>query len=63
MYVGICRNHGLTVKQQEAIDYALKHCGIRVVCTTEETQEFLEMLEEWYFSGNWVQEPEEIHIL
>lgn len=59
MYTGICKNHGLTVKKEDALDYALQHCGIRVVCQTEETPEFLEMLVDWYFSGNWVLENEQ----
>lgn len=52
-YIGICENEGKEVEEQDAIWYALHHCGIRVIQLTEETKEFLEMLPTWYFSGGW----------
>ena len=58
MYVGIGCNYGLTVEKENAIDYVLRCYGIRVDGATKETHELLEMLEEWYFSGDWIWESE-----
>ena len=61
MYQGICNNKGLTVKASDALCYAMQHCGIQITCITEETEEFLDMLVHWYFSGDWLEQDETLN--
>ncbi len=58
VYLGICKNRGLAVRQDDALCYAMQHCGIQIACITEETKEFLDMLVPWYFSGDWIEREE-----
>ena len=50
---------GVFVPEEDAFDYALENCfemvpaGIRLL---RWTQEFKEMLVEWFYSGNWIKE-------
>ncbi|MEI3553036.1 MAG: hypothetical protein V8Q17_11000 [Acutalibacteraceae bacterium] len=34
----------------------MQHCGIQITRITEETEEFLDMLVPWYFSGDWLEQ-------
>lgn len=61
MYQGICNNKGLTVKASDALCYAMQHCGIQITRITEETEEFLDMLVHWYFSGDWLEQDETLN--
>ena len=54
-YKGICQNKGKVVNEQDALCYAMQHCGIQIVNITNTTKEFAEMLVDWYFSGNWIE--------
>lgn len=54
IYVGIGPNSGQSVEEDEALDYALAHCGVTIAKPdAPDASEFLEMLVEWFFSGNW----------
>jgi len=53
-YVGIGCETGKEVPLDEALSYAMLRCGIPVIFHTPESSEFIEMLVEWYFSGNWL---------
>lgn len=50
------------VEEDEALDYVLKKCGIKLVEVEDalEQEELKDMLVEWYFSGNWIKEDEDI---
>ena len=50
------------VEKDEELDYVLKKCGLKLVEVedTLEQEEVKDMLIEWYFSGNWVEEDEDI---
>lgn len=56
MYVGIGADRGKRVYEDEALDYALERCGVVLVDSTPEQQEFCIALVEWYFSGDWRKE-------
>lgn len=49
---------GVFVPKEDAFDYAIEQCvkiipdGFRGI---EWTQEFKEMLVEWFYSGNWIE--------
>lgn len=50
---------GTFVPEEEAFDYALERCFEVVpnfVRRLKWTEEFREMLVEWFYSGNWVEE-------
>lgn len=52
-YLGICKESGMFVPEENAYDYALQRC----TCGNQQEQkEFREMLVEWYYSGNWIKE-------
>ena len=52
---GIGPEAGTVVAHEQAYDYALERC----LCGTKEDQaEFKEMLVEWFYSGNWIEEEE-----
>ena len=40
----------------------MQHCGIQITCITEETEEFLDMLVAWYFSGDWLEKDETFYL-
>lgn len=51
------------VMEEEALDYALEKLGIELKYTTNiEQEEFKELIVDWYFSGNWIKEEEEINV-
>lgn len=47
---------GLVVEEEQAFDYALERC---LFGTQEDRKEFREMLVEWFYSGNWIEEDED----
>lgn len=53
---------GIFVNEEDAFDYALENCleiipaGVRGL---KWTQEFREMLVEWFYSGNWIKIPQD----
>lgn len=50
---------GTFVADEDAFDYALEQCLEDVPAGIRElkwTQEFREMLVEWFYSGNWIKE-------
>ena len=55
---------GETVYEDEAEFYALEKLGVTVTTEngvlTDEQKEFIKSTTEWYFSGNWIQEWEDI---
>lgn len=54
-YVGIGPEAGTFVPKEKAFDYALGRC---LSGLPDEQEEFREMLVEWYYSGNWIEEDE-----
>ena len=60
MYIGICKEAGRIIQQEEALEYAL----IRCMTTDKEEfiKEFGQDIEEWFFSGNWIELQESEHI-
>lgn len=57
-YKGIGPNAGIIVMADEAMEYALGQCGLVVDARAPVAREFLDMLPDWFFSGNWVKEGE-----
>lgn len=56
MYIGICKEAGRIIQQEEALEYALMRC--MTVDKEEFVKEFGKEIEEWFFSGNWIKEQE-----
>lgn len=54
-YIGIGPEDGTVVLAEDAYKYALERC---LNGTPEEQEEFKKMLEEWYYSGNWIENKE-----
>lgn len=54
-YIGIGPEEGIFVKEEEAYRYAINRC---LKGSPAEQAEFKAMLEEWYFSGNWIKKEE-----
>ena len=54
-YRGIFCEAGKIVQEEEAYDYALERC---LHGSEADQQEFKDMLVEWYYSGNWLQEED-----
>lgn len=50
-YEGIGPEQGTVVSQEDAYSYALERC---LSGTEDDKQEFREMLVEWFYSGNWI---------
>lgn len=68
-YKSLTRNANgkfVIVYEEEALDYVLEKLGLEMhpvgqaQIETLEQVEFKEMLVEWYFSGNWVVEWEDV---
>lgn len=53
MYRGIGPEAGILVEEDQAYEYALERC---MSGTPEDKEEFKEMLVEWFYSGNWIEE-------
>lgn len=49
-YIGAGKDSGSVIEPEEAMEYALKKCGIKIInpCAPE-YKEFIDMLEEWFF--------------
>ena len=62
VFIGIGKNKGRAVKESDAPCYAMQHCGIQITRITEETEEFLDMLVSWYFSGDWLEQDEMFYL-
>lgn len=59
-YKGIGPESGRYVSAEDAPAYAMERCGIRLSGLPGDTQEeFILMLEEWFFSGDWVSVDED----
>lgn len=54
MYKGTGPMRGVTVRDEDALDYALEQCGLVVDARAPAAREFLDMLPDWFFSGNWI---------
>ena len=55
-YRGNGPNTGKFVPADEALDYALEQCGVSIIMVDKdapEAEEFLRLVEEWYFDGGW----------
>lgn len=50
-YIGLNAEDGTTVKKHQAFDYALERC---LHGNPQEQREFRDMLEEWFYSGDWL---------
>ena len=57
-YRGIGPNAGKVVPADEALEYSLEQCGLLVDARAPAAKEFLDMLPDCFFSGNWVKEGE-----
>lgn len=55
-YLGIGPEEGIFIPEETAFQYALERC---LHGSMEEQKEFREMLEEWYYSGNWIKEDQD----
>ena len=55
-YLGFGTNAGIFVKKEDALAYAMKHVGVAPIRQRDQQEfaAFAAMLEEWFFSGNWV---------
>lgn len=49
---------GVFVPEEDAFDYAIERCTLVpfTVQGIEWTEEFKQMLVEWFYSGNWIKE-------
>lgn len=56
MYIGICKEAGRIIQQEDALEYALMRC--MTTDKEEFVKEFGQEIEEWFFSGNWIKEQE-----
>lgn len=52
-YDGIGPFQGIHVEKVNALNHAMDCCGIRSRSDRTVDSEFAEMLEEWFYSGNW----------
>lgn len=57
-YEGIGPEEGIFIPADIAFEYALERC---LKGTEEDKKEFQEMLEEWFYSGNWIKRSSEIN--
>ncbi len=57
-YEGFGINRGKFVEADDALDYALKQCGMAIVDSdAPDCEEACKAIEEWFFSVNWVEVP------
>lgn len=52
-YRGIGPEQGICVKAEDAYSYAFSRC-----LHGPDNEEFREMLVEWFYSGNWIEEED-----
>lgn len=61
-YSGVGPETGKFVNKEDAFSYAIERC---LNGTVEEQKEFMdefkEVLVEWFYSGNWIEEEREIY--
>ena len=56
-FVGLGENAGIYVDADNALDFALERCGLKIVNTdAPELPAFLEEFEDWFYSGSWEKE-------
>lgn len=53
-YDGFGPNQGIHIDSENALEYALQHCHVQEIPGETIDPEFAEMVEEWFYSGNWV---------
>lgn len=56
MFKGIGPMQGVTVRDEDALEYALEQCGVRQITGDKDNPQFGELLDaikEWFFSGNF----------
>jgi len=54
-YEGIGPDRGLQIPGEDALEYTMKRCGIQFTGQPgDTTEEFRNMLVEWFFSGSWI---------
>ena len=54
-YYDIADNEGKFVEEDEALEYALAQCGMRIVNPdATECEEAAVALEEWFFGQSWI---------
>lgn len=53
MYKGIMGNTGTVVDENDAFEYAMDN-----ITRSELKEEFGDEIIDWFFSGNWIKEPE-----
>ena len=53
-YDGFGPNQGIHVEKDDALSYAMDACGIEPQKGKKIDPEFAQLLEEWFFSGNWI---------
>lgn len=66
MYIGVNEESGKKVREEDALDYAIKRCLTGDIDTRDEFFDILknydnvqnigEIIVDWYYSGNWVKE-------
>lgn len=54
-YKGIGTESGKFVAAEDAREHVLKECGLAVAESTYLSEEALDALVEWYFSGEWIE--------
>ena len=49
------------IEGEDALDYAMSKCGIKLTFVKDSMEqiEFKDMLVDWYFSGNWIEEKDD----
>ena len=58
---GVNGNKGKYVEYEDGFDYACNACGISEFDElAPDADEFREMLVEWFFSGNWIEDRQGI---
>ena len=54
-YKGIGSESGKFVAAEDVREHVLKECGLHVLESTYLSEEALDALVEWYFSGEWLE--------
>ena len=58
-YKGIGTEKGKYVSVEDAKEHVLKECGLHVLESTYLSEEAMDALVEWYFSGEWLEVRED----
>lgn len=59
MYVGILKEDGIEVPEEDATRFALRRCLTSEDDFSSFKKEFGKDFVEWYFSGNWIKEEDD----